>query len=138
MCSNQKFAWFNLAVIAFTLSVFFGLVPLLGWQRAQGALGIAGLMGFGPLWFWKKRGQVAMDERDQKIHFHSWAMAAGVMLWLVYVFVAVFLVPAVYGQDGAVPVSVVQVSVYWSWLLANTVMSIAILVQYARASSDVQ
>ena len=138
MSCNQKFAWFNLAVIGLTLVVVFSLVPFLGWQRAQGGFGLSGLLGFGAFFFRKQPGRVAMDERDQQIQFRSLTFAYGAVFWITYVFVAVFLVPAIYGQSGAVPVSVVQFSVFWAMILTQAAMSIGILIQYGGVSANVE
>lgn len=137
MSRNQKFAWFNLAVIALSLISVFSLVPSLGWQRAQGGLGIAGLMGLGVLFYRKRPGEVVMDERDNLIFKRSYIWGHG-LFWLAYVAVSVGLAPAVYGWEGAVPVSVVQTSVFWAMFLVQASMSIAILAQYAGDSKKVE
>src|SRR5437764_14899493 len=103
MSQMQKFAWFNLAVIAWTLVLVFSLLPFLGY-RAMGGLGCLGLIGFGPLFFRKKPGQVLIDERDQLIQWRSWIFAYA-LFWVIFVLVAVVLSAAVYGEDGAVPVN---------------------------------
>jgi hypothetical protein len=136
MSRMQKFAWFNLAVIALTLLVVFSLVPFLGY-RAMGGLGFLGLMGVGPLFFRKKPGQVVTDERDHLIQWRSWIFAYAVF-WVVLVLVAVGLSAAVYGEDGAVPVSVVRISVAWAFMLVYALASIAVLVQYVGGSSDAE
>lgn len=132
MSRTQKFAWFNLAVIACTLLLVFSLLPFLG-HRAMGGLGCLGLLGFGPLFFRKKRGQVVTDERDLHIQWRAWIFACA-LFWVVFVFVATALSVLVYGEDGAVPVAVVRLSVFWAFLLVYALASAAILVQYARGS----
>src|ERR1700730_5327130 len=114
MSRMQKFAWFNLAVIALTLLVVLSLLPFLGY-RAMGGLGCLGLIGFGPLFFRKKPGTVLTDERDHLIQWRSWILAYA-LFWVVFVLTAVFLSAFIYGQDGAVPVSVVQMSVAWGFM----------------------
>jgi hypothetical protein len=136
MSRMQKFAWFNLAVIALTLLVVFSLLPFLGF-RAMGGLGCLGLMGFGPLFFRRKPGQVVTDERDHLIQWRSWIFAYAVF-WVVLVLVAGGLSSAVYGEDGAVPVTVVRISVFWALMLVYALASIAILVQYAGGSRDAE
>jgi len=130
----QKFAWFNLTVIAFTLIVVLSLFPFLG-KGATGGLGFLGLMGLTPLFFRRKPGKVLTDERDVMIQRRSWVLAYS-LFWVVFVLVAVFLSAVVYGQEGAVPVSVVQLSVAWGFMFVYTVASIAILVQYVGGTTD--
>ena len=134
MSPMQKFAWFNLAVIALTLLVVFSLLPFLGY-RAMGGLGCLGLIGFGPLFFRKKPGQVLTDERDHLIQARSWIVAYA-LFWVVFVLAAVVLSAVVYGEDGAVPVSVVRMSVAWGFMLVYGLASLAILAQYAGGSRD--
>jgi hypothetical protein len=136
MSRMQKFAWFNLAVIALTLLVVFSLLPFLGF-RAMGGLGCLGLIGAGPLFFRKKPGQVVTDERDHLIQVRSWIFAYAVF-WVVLVLVAVVVSAEIYGEDGAVPVSVVRISVAGAFMLVYALASIAILVQYAGGSRDAE
>jgi hypothetical protein len=134
MSPMQKFAWFNLAVIALTLIVVFSLLPFMGY-RAMGGLGCLGLSGLVPLVFRKKTGQVLTDERDQLINARSWILAYA-LFWVAFVLTAVVATAAVYGQDGSVPVSVIQLSVAWCFMFVNAVASVAILVQYSGGAKD--
>jgi hypothetical protein len=134
MSATQKFAWFNLAVIALTLVAVLSLLPFLG-RGALGGCGILGLLGLGPLFFRKKSGQVLIDERDQLIQGRSWFLAYA-LFWVAFVLAAVFLSAVVYGQEGAVPVWVVQSSVFCGLVLVYALASVAILVQYAGGSKD--
>jgi hypothetical protein len=134
MSALQKFAWFNLGVTALTLATVLALVPFLG-RGALGGLGILGLTGFGPIFFRKQRGQVLTDERDHLIQWRSWILAYS-LFWVVLVLAAVLLCPLVYGQEGAVPVWVLQTSIFAAFMLVQALASIAILVQYAGGSGD--
>jgi len=134
MSALQKFAWFNLAVIALTLVAVLALLPLLG-QGALGGFGFLGLIGCGPLFFRKRPGQVVTDERDSLIQQRSWIVAYA-LFWVVFVLAAVLFSPLVYGQDGAVPVWVIQISVFCGFMLVYALASVAILVQYAGGSKD--
>lgn len=136
MSPLQKFAWFNLAVIAVTLIVVCSLLPLLGY-RAMGGLGCLGLIGFTPYFFLNKQGKVLTDERDQLIQWRSWILAYA-LFWLAFVLVAVVLSVAIYGQEGAVPVTIIQLSVALGFMFVYAVASIAILVQYAGGSKDAE
>ncbi|SRR6266545_6789125 len=134
MSALQKFAWFNLAVIALTLVAVLALLPFLG-KGALGGFGFLGLIGLGPLFFRSKPGQVLTDERDHLIQRRSWILAYA-LFWVVFVLAAVVLSALVYGQEGAVPVSVVQLSVVPGFMLVYALASIAILVQYAGGPKD--
>jgi hypothetical protein len=132
MSAMQKFAWFNLAVIALTLVAVLSLLPFLG-KGALGGFGFLGLIGFGPLFFRKKPGRVLTDERDTLIQLRSWILAYS-LCWVVFVLAAALLSPLVYGQEGAVPVWVVQTSLFCGFMFVYALASIAILVQYAGGS----
>src|SRR5262245_15605561 len=129
MSAMQKFAWFNLAVIALALVAILSLLPFLG-KGALGGFGFLGLIGFGPLFFRKRPGRVLTDERDHLIQWRSWLVAYS-LFWVAFVLAAVLLTPLVYGQQGAVPVWVVQSSVFCGFMLVYALASVAILVQYA-------
>jgi hypothetical protein len=101
----------------------------------MGGLGCLGLIGFGPLFFRKKPGQVVNDERDNLIQWRSWFLAY-IVFWVVFVLFAVVVSAVVYGEDGVVPVDVVRISVFWAFMLVYALASIAMLVQYAGGSRD--
>lgn len=137
MNATQRFALFNLVVIGITLVAGAILYPVLG-KGALGAFGFLGLMGFGP-WFFKAKGNgeaspVVVDERDRKIQAKAWFLAYG-LFWLVFVLAAVIATAWIYGVDGAVPVQVIQASVFVGMMLVYATASIAILCQYGRISS---
>jgi hypothetical protein len=136
MSAMQKWAWFNLAVIALTLVAILSLLPFMG-KGALGGFGFLGLMGLGPFFFIrKKHGQVLADERDILIQRRSWVLAYS-LFWVVFVLAAVLSAVA-YGQDGAIPVWVVQYSVFCGFMLVHALHSIATLVQYAGGSRDAE
>ena len=134
MSPLQKFAWFNLAVIGFSTLVVLSLMPFLGY-RSLGGLGFLGFLGLGVLYFRKRPGQVTMDERDNLIMTRSLILAYA-LFWVVFVLSAVFVSPLLYGQDGSVPVVLVQMGVAWGFMLWYAVQSIAILVQYAGGQQN--
>jgi len=136
MSAVQKFAWFNLAVIGLTLVAVLLLLPFMG-KGALGGSGFLGLMGFGPLFFRRKPGQVVIDERDTLIQLRSWVVAYS-LFWVVFVLAAVLLSQLVYGQEGAVPVWIVQISVFGFFMLVYGLASIAILVQYAGGTKNAE
>jgi hypothetical protein len=134
MSAMQKFAWFNLAVITLTIVVILALLPFLG-KGALGGFGFLGFLGFGVLFFRKKQGKILADERDQLINLRSMILAYAIF-WVVYCLAASLLSALVYGQEGAVPVPVVQISVFGGMMLLYAVHSVAILVQYAGGAQD--
>jgi hypothetical protein len=136
MSAMQKFAWFNLAVIGLTVVAVLSFLPFLG-KGALGGFGFLGLLGLGHLFFRKKPGQVVTDERDQLIQQRS-SILAYALFWVVFVLAAALLSPLVYGPDGAVPVWIVQTSVFCGLMLVFALQSIAILVQYTREAKDAE
>jgi len=136
MSAMQRFASFNLAVITLTLVTVFTLLPFLG-KGALGGFGFTGLLGLGALFLRKKPGHVVIDERDTLIQRRAWVLAYA-LFWVVFVVAAVLVSPLVYGQEGAVPVWIVQSSVFCSFMLVCAVGSIALLVQYAGGHKDAE
>ena len=134
MSAQQKFAWFSLVVIGSTLVAVFSLLPLLG-KAAFWGFGLLVLFWFGAFFYRQKPGRVLTDERDQLIQRRSWDLAYGVF-WVVFLLAALFLSAEVYGEDGAVPVSVLRWSVFCSFMLVTALASIATLVQFAGGSRD--
>jgi hypothetical protein len=133
MCRTQKEALFNLVVVALALTTVLALYPILGWG-ALGGFGVLGLLGFGPIFYWKHRGQVVADERDNFIRRRS-TIIAYTIFWLAFI-ASTMLAWAVYGGDGAVPVPVVANAVWCSVILLVGTHAIATLVQYGRQDCD--
>jgi hypothetical protein len=134
MNNGQKQAWYFLVVIALSMIVVLGLTPMLGFKRAQGGLGLLGLLGFAPFLFRKRPGAVAYDERDALIQSRSWVIAYSVF-WIVFVAVCV-TAPYTFGQSGTVPVFVVELSVWYAFILVWGVSSLAAVIQYGCGGSD--
>lgn len=130
MSASQKHALFNLAVVSLSLVAVGGLYPFLGW-KAHGSLGLCGLLGLGPILYRKRDGEVVTDERTILIQRRSVVLGYSVF-WVVYVLAASLLSPFVYGLEGSVPVAVVQLSVFYAWVLFVGVMSLATLVLHGR------
>jgi hypothetical protein len=125
MNASQKHAWFNLAVVVFSAVTVLALIPVMG-RGAQGGFGLLGLLGFGPLFVLRR--DVVLDERDAEIARRSSIIAYSVF-WVVFVLACVSL-PAFYGWNGVVPVTVVMSSVWIGLILVVGVTSAATLVQY--------
>jgi uncharacterized membrane protein len=134
MCQAQKVALFFLVVIVLTLATVLGLYPFLG-RSAVGGFGILGFLGLGPLYsFWRHRGQVLADERDQLISRRSTIFASSVF-FLTFL-ASAMLALAVYGENGAVPVMAVMYAVWCGVILFVGTHAVATLVQYGRGGSD--
>lgn len=136
MSTMQKAAWFNLAVIGLTFATIGALLPFIG-TRAMGGLGCLGFLGLQPLLFRKRPGQVLADERDRLIQSRSWIIAYA-LFWVVFVVAAVWVSSLVYGENGAVPVHIVQMSVAWAFMFVYAVASIAVLIQYGSTRADAE
>jgi hypothetical protein len=134
MTTTQKQAVFNLAIIVVTLIAVLALVPVLGFQRAQGGLGILGLLGFGPFLFRKRPGEVFYDERDIMIQFRAWAVAYSIF-WVAFVAVCV-LAPFTFGASGYVRVELVQMSVWYGFMIVWGLSAVVTLIQYARGGTN--
>lgn len=135
MTAAQKHAWFTLAVVALSVLTVVALVPILGFRRAMGGFGLLGMLGFGVVFYRKRPGQVMFDERDADIQRRSLIITAAVF-WVIFVEVCVFLPWYYYGERGAVPVAVVQSSVWIAWIIVSLIYTVATLVQYGRGGSD--
>jgi len=126
MSATQKFAWFNLAVVALSACTVLSLFPLMG-VAAHGGFAWLGLLGLGPLFLRRRRGQVVSDERDTLIQRRS-VIAAYAAVGLAFIGGAC-LCPVFYGLDGAVPVKVVTASPAYVVVLFFSIMSVATLIQ---------
>lgn len=136
MSAMQKFAWFNLIVIALTLVVVLASLPFLG-KGALGGFGFLGFLGLGALFLRKKAGQVVADERDQLIQRRAWVLAQ-TAVWVAFVLAAALLSPLIYGAEGAIPVRIVQIGVYCALMFLYALASVAILVQYAGGTKNAE
>ena len=134
MSAWQKIAWFNLAVVASTVVLVVALIPVLGTTCAYGGLGVLGLLGFAPLFLLRRGSGVIEDERDQLIRVRSGLIGFSIF-WLAFV-AGCMLLPAYYGWDGLVPVSVVLLGVWYGWMVVVGVTAVATLLMYRVGRSD--
>lgn len=133
MCQPQKHAFFNLAIVVVSFLTVLLLYPWLG-PGALGGVGLLGFLGFGPLFYRRRPGQVVLDERDGQIQQRSLIIAYSVF-WLAFV-AAGTLAPVYYGYAGSVPTMVVASAVWAGFMLFIAVQSIASLFQYGRGDLD--
>lgn len=125
----QKHACYNLGVVGATLGTVAVLHPLLG-AGALGGFALLALLGIGGFFYYHKGGEVVSDERDDAIRYRS-ALVAYAVFWLAFVGVGL-LAPIGYGEQGAVPIFVVEVAVWGGFTLFIAVHALATLILYAR------
>ncbi len=133
----QKIAWFNLIVIAASLTISGAAVGILnilyGMPTALGGLGFLGigaLVGLSPFLFRKKPGQFDFDERDQLIRLRALFFASFVSLWclIAQCVLQVFKV----GPRGSVPVGTLVGTVYGALVSFVIGKSLWTLIEYRR------
>ncbi len=133
----QKIAWYNLIVIAISLTLSgtaIGVLALLvGMPKAIGGLGLLGFLGFlglSPVLFRKKRGEVDFDERDRLINYRA-ILGAYSMLWLVLT--AACMIPFfIIGPSGSISVCWLPLMLFTISITLTLVHSMGILIQYGR------
>ncbi len=132
MSRYEKQAWFNLGVLGLAIATFCVLLPILGVQRAAGAFGLLGLLGFSPLFYTatKRNPHVISDERDQMIQSKTWVIAYSVF-WVVFVGGSM-AVWAVYRSQGSISVNVLPMFPLVGWIVLTLVQSLVTLLQYGR------
>lgn len=141
MNRQQKIAWFNLIVIAvvFTAAaITIGILnAVVGMPRALAGLGLMGFigtLGFAPLIFKAKKGQVDFDERDQIIQRKASVVAYSVF-WLT--FVAGGMIPWLILGPVLIPLTVLPMMVGAGGILVVLVQAVATLIQYGQADRNV-
>ena len=131
----QKIAWYNLIVIAASLTTTGAAIGILaiphGMPKALGGLGflgICGLIGLSPVLFREKRGEVSFDERDQLIRKRATLVAYSVF-WVV--FTAACMIPWLLLETGAkILVVMLPLMLAVGFIIVQLVQSVATLVQY--------
>ena len=137
----QKIAWFNLIVIAASLTFSGAAVGILAIMHGMptalgglGFLGILGLMGLSPILFRGKRNQVSFDERDQLINYRA-VLGAYSVFWLV--FTAACMIPwSIIGPSGSISVNVLPIMLCGIGIALTLVHSVATIIQYGRRRDD--
>jgi hypothetical protein len=131
MVAQQRYALFNL-VIAFTaLALFLALIPRFGPVRAQVAFGLLGITGFGPLFMWKRKGQIVSDERDQTIA-RSAIQITFAILWVLFI-AGGWGTYYIYRNHDAIPASLLPLGMWLAWILLLLSHSTTTLVLYRKS-----
>jgi hypothetical protein len=126
--TGQKQAWLSLAIATLSLVGILALTPVIGFQRAQGSLGLLGLWGLTPLLYRTQPGIVRSDERDGQIQLRSWVVAYCVF-WVVFVLVCASA-PLSFESTGSVPVFLIHVRPFYAMMFVLGASSIAARWQY--------
>src|SRR2546423_1724033 len=82
MTNQQRHAVFNVLVCCFAAAAVLISIPFMGPARACGGFGFLGLLGFGPIVFYRRRKE--FDERERLIHLRA-VTAAGMFMFLLHV-----------------------------------------------------
>jgi hypothetical protein len=133
-----KYAWYQLIVIltaTFVMAITLGLAAVY-WRgkefNALIPLGLFALVHFYSVFFPLKAGEIAFDERDEKIKDRATRIAF-IVLW--YVFVLACLIPLFVIGNGSIHVMYLGWSIFFAAVLLRITWSIAVIVQYGRENT---
>jgi len=137
----QKIAWFNLIVIALTITITSAAIAIefhiRGYSTfAPGFVVILALLRLKPFLFKKPQGQdkVVSDERDDLIIKRAASIAYTVFWWIF--FLSCFLLFLIIGPKSSVPTITLPLIAVGGALFLKIVCSVAILVQYGWGGKD--
>lgn len=136
MNKAQKCAWFNLIMAAILLVLLPTEILCFSSRFLDGLtfFFVFGVMGLFVLLFRKKQGVVEFDERDKLIHKRS-LLVCYFVIWGF--FITTCIVPyLMFGPTGSIPVYIMPVILYGTFIVAMLVHSVLILVQYGRRGND--
>ena len=133
----QKIAWFNLIVIALTITITSAAIAIefhiRGYSTfAPGFVVILALLRLKPFLFKKPQGQdkVVSDERDDLIIKRAVSVAYTSFWWIF--FLSCFSLFLVIGPKSSVPTITLPLMAFGGALFIKTAASVAILIQYGR------
>ena len=134
MARQQKIAWLIIVAYAFALAAFLAMIPFMGAQKAIPGLALAGLGGFGPLIFRRRRDPtgVQIDERDRLIGRRA-ALAAAMSSYGVFILgsLGVYFFWQWQGKE-LVSVHLLPMIVQAAALAFFLAWAVAVVVQYGR------
>ena len=133
----QKIAWFNLTVMVagVVLVMVMAVIEVIKFAIVI-LLGIGGLVGISPVLFWKKRGKINFDERDQLIYVRGTLMAS--VITCSYFAVMCIMPLITVGPKGLVPVNELIGIVIGALICFVTSKSLITLLAYGRGNKNVQ
>ena len=137
----QKMAWYNLIVVLVSLALtgvtISVLAAIVGMPKALGGLGflgICGLIGFSPIIFRKKQGQLDFDERDLLIQRRAFVIAYSIF-WVFFTFAC--MIPWLVLDTGTtIRVVVLPGMLAGGFVIVQLIQSIAILVMYGKGGQS--
>ena len=138
MNKAQKCAWFNLIMTVILLVLLPTRILCLPSRFLDGLVFffVFGVIGLFVLLFRKKQGVVEFDERDKLINKRS-LLAGYFVIWGF--FITACIVPyLMFGPTGSIPVYIMPVILYGTFIVTMLVHSVLILVQYGRGGKDGQ
>lgn len=133
----QKIAWYNIIVIAATLSATAAMVGILavkyGFPIARGGLGFLGalgLLGLSNIIFKQKKGRIEFDERDKLIFYRSIQITYAVF-WPV--FTAACMIPwVIVGPRSSISSNTLPLMLGLVGVSTVLLQSLAVLILYGR------
>jgi len=135
-----KYAWYQLIVIltaTVVTAVTIGVIAIYWPGKEFSAiipLGLFALVHFYRVFFPLKAGEIAFDERDEKIK--NRATNIFVILW--YVFILSCLIPLLVIGNGSIHVMYLGWLVFFAAVFLRITWSIAVIVQYGRGGNNGQ
>ena len=137
----QKMGWYNLIVVLVSLALtgvtISVLAAIVGMPKALGGfcfLGIGGLIGFSPIIFRKKQGQLDFDERDLLIQRRAFVIAYSIF-WVFFTFAC--MIPWLVLDTGTtIRVVVLPGMLAGGFVIVQLIQSIAILVMYGKGGQS--
>lgn len=134
-----KYAWYQLIVILtamVVMAVTLGLIAVY-WRGKEFSalipLGLFALVHFYSVFFPLKAGEIAFDERDEKIKDRATRISFTI-LW--YVFVLACLIPLLSMGNRTIHVMYLGWMIFGAGVTLRIVWSIAVIVQYRHGDSN--
>ena len=135
-----KYAWYQLIVIltaVVVMAVTLGLIAVY-WRGKEFSalipLGPFALVHFYSVFFPLKAGEIAFDERDEKIKDRATRISFTV-LW--YVFVLACLIPLLAIGNGSIHVMYLGWAIFFAAIIMRITWSIAVIVQYGKGNKEI-
>ncbi len=135
MNRQQKIAWFNLVVMVAgaVLAMVMAAIGVIKFAVVI-LLGIGCLVGISPVLFWRKRGKINFDERDELIYARGTLMAS--VITCSYFAVMCIMAFIFFRSKGSVPVYELIALVVGAFFCFVTSKSLITLLAYRMGVKD--